>query len=134
VHRGAFIVVGLGAFFVVALAAILVLIYVVGGGKERGVSLKNLSSREVVVRFDDGQSARLAPDAEHTLSAKRENYPQTISVSDASGKTIFQRRLEFRDLSDMNFRLLIGDDGLVPLPTVQPERGIERSRAAQAAA
>ena len=125
-HRGALIVVGLGGFFIVALAAILVLIYVVGGGKERGVSLKNLSSREVVVRFDDGQSARLAPEAEHTLSANRENYPQTISVSDASGKTIFQRRLEFRDLSDMNFRLLIGDDGLVPLPTVQPERGIQR--------
>ena len=125
-HRGALIVVGLGGFFVVALAAILVLIYVVGGGKERGVSVKNLSSREVVVRFDDGQAARLAPEAEHTLSAKRENYPQTMSVSDSSGKTIFQRRLEFRDLSDMNFRILIGDDGLVPLPSVQPERGIER--------
>ena len=133
-HRGALIVVGLGGFFVVALAAILVLIYVVGGGKERGVSLKNLSSREVVVRFDDGQSARLAPNAEHTLSAKREHYPQTMSVADASGKTIFQRRLEFRDLSDMNFRLLIGDDGLVPLPTVQPERGIERRHRAEAVA
>jgi hypothetical protein len=130
VHKGALIVVALGGFFVVALAAILVLIYVVGGGKERGVSLKNVSSREVVVRFDDGQSVRLVPDGERTLSAKREHYPQTVSVADTSGKTIFQRTLEFRDLSDMNFRLLIGDDGLVPLPTVKPERGIERRHAA----
>ncbi len=116
----------LGAFFVVALAAILVLIYVVGGGKQRGVSVKNVSTKEVIVRFEDGQSALLGPDAESTLSARREDYPETITVIDTSGKTVFQRRLEFRDLSDMNFRLLIGEDGLVPLPTVQPDRGIRR--------
>ena len=118
---------GLGVFFAVALAAILVLIYVVGGGEHRGVSVKNVSTKEVIVRFEDGQSARLPPDGESTLSAKREDYPETISVVDTSGKTIFQRRLEFRELSEMSFRLFIGDEGLVPVPTVNPDRGIRRS-------
>ena len=119
-------VLALGVFFVAALGAILVLIYIIGGGERRGVSVKNVSSREVTVRFEDGQSAQLAPDGESTLSAKREDYPQMITVVDASGKTIFQERLEFRDLSQSNFRLLIGDGGFVPLPTVKPERGIQR--------
>ena len=122
-------VLALGVLFAVALAAILVLIYIVGGDKQRGVAVKNVSSKDVIVRFEDGQSARLPPDGERTLSARRENYPETITVSDTSGKTIFERRLEFRELSDMNFRLLIGDDGLVPVPTVHLDRGIERAPA-----
>ena len=56
------------------------------------------------------------------------HFGDAINQSDLSGKTIFERRIEFRELSEMNFRLLVGDDGLVPIPTVHPGRGIERRR------
>ena len=87
-----------------------------GGGKQRGLVVRNESGQAVTVRFERGPALELTPSQERTFATRRGDYPQTISVTDSGGKELWQRQLTFADLSDNSFRLVIGPTGLIPTP------------------
>ncbi len=107
---------GLFAMFVATLAVIIGIVAFGGGGKERGLVVRNEAGQAVTVRFDDGDVLHLQPREERTVGAKRGQYPQTIHVTTASGALLWQKTLAFSDLSANSFRLVIGPTGIIPTP------------------
>ena len=102
--------------FIGTVAVVLGVLAFGGGGKQRGLVVRNESGQPVVVRFEQGTSLSLGQSEERTIGAKRGEYPQMLTVSDASGKQLWQRQLTFQDLSDNSFRLVIGATGIIPTP------------------
>jgi hypothetical protein len=107
---------GLFAMFVGTLAVIIGVLAFAGGGKQRGLVIRDESGQPVSVDFDDGQHVVLGNREEKTIGAKREHYPQTMRVSDAHGAALWSVRLTFEDLSTNSFRLVIGATGIIPTP------------------
>jgi len=89
------------------------LIYGGVAGKQRGLSFKNLTTADVVLRLDDGRSVRLAPQAEQTLPVKPGQFPQNFTVTDADGNELYHRRFDFPEFKNYEFRIGIGSDQFV---------------------
>ncbi|HEX5480576.1 MAG TPA: hypothetical protein VFY79_12730 [Dehalococcoidia bacterium] len=106
----------IAAMFVGTVAVVLGVLAFGGGGKQRGLVVRNESGQPVVVRFEHGTSLSLTQSEERTIGAKRGDYPQALTVSNQAGKRLWERQLTFQDLSDNSFRLVIGATGIIPTP------------------
>ncbi len=116
--RGIELFAGMAAFLVAVVALIAYFALSGAGGKQRGLVFRNLTLGDVLVTMEDGQSARLAPSHEQTLAVRRERFPETIRVMDASGRLLYERRFTIDDLKDYRYHITIGDAGfLTPVPT-----------------
>jgi hypothetical protein len=116
VRKGLALWLGLGAMFV-ATAGIIIGVREFGGsGEQRGLVVRDEAGQAVVVRFERGPELHLENRGEQTIGAKREQYPQRLRVTDGTGTLLWERMLEFSDLSANSFRLIIGRDGLIPTP------------------
>jgi hypothetical protein len=82
-------------------------------GKERGLVFKNMTSADVVLRFDDGRETPLAPGREQTLPVRPSQFPQSFHVIDASGRELYARRFEFGEFQHYEFRVGIGETEFV---------------------
>jgi hypothetical protein len=87
-----------------------------GGGKTRGLVVGNRSQRAVIVSFEHGPTLTLQPDEQRTVPARREDYPQTVRVTAPDGTLLFERRLEYAEISALTFRLTIDDRGFMLTP------------------
>ena len=111
--KGTGLVAGMVVF--AAVMAALVAWAIFGGiaGKERGLVFKNLTTADVVLRFDDGRATPLGPQAEQTLPVKPAQFPQAFHVLDPSGKELYARRFEFSEFKNYEFRIGIGEAAFV---------------------
>ena len=107
---------GLFAMFVATIGVIIGIVAFGGGGKERGLVVRNEAGQAVTVRFDDGDVLGLQPHEERTVGAKRGQYPQTIHVTTTSGVLLWEKKLAFSDLSANSFRIVIGPTGIIATP------------------
>lgn len=74
-------------------------------GKERGLSFENQTSQVMILRFEDGRVTTFQPHAQQTLPVKPRQFPQTFTVTDASGKTLYQQRFAFPELKNYAFQM-----------------------------
>ncbi len=102
--------------FAIAMSA-LVAWLIFGGvaGNQRGLVFKNLTAAPVELRFQDGRSIRLGPDAEQTLPVKRTQFPQTFGVYGSAGSLRYQQEYRFEQFKDIEFRIGIGDAGFITM-------------------
>lgn len=107
---------GLFAMFIATVGVIVALVAFGGGGKQRGLVVRDEAGQPVSVRFDDGQKLTLENRQERTIAARRSDYPQTMRVASAAGAPLWEQRLQFEDLSSNSFRLIVGPTGLLPTP------------------
>ncbi len=107
---------GLFAMFVGTVGVVIGILAFGGGGKQRGLVMRDEAGQAVTVRFEDGTSLQMQDHQEETIAAQRSHYPQTMHVSDASGKALWQKRVTFGDLSTNSFRIVIGPTGIIPTP------------------
>jgi len=113
VPKGTGLVAGMVAFAVFMAALVAWAIFGGIAGKERGLVFKNLTTSEVVLRFDDGRATPLVPQAEQTLPVKPAQFPQMFRVLDASGTELYARRFEFSEFKNYEFRVGIGETAFV---------------------
>lgn len=115
-RKGLVVWLGLGAMFVATVAFIVGVKEFGGSGKQRGLVVRDEAGQAVVVRFERGPELRLENRTEQTIGAKRQDYPQQLRVTDASGALLWERQIAFSDLTDNTFRLVIGPTGIIPTP------------------
>ncbi|MBI5285148.1 MAG: hypothetical protein HY874_08655 [Chloroflexi bacterium] len=111
--KGTGLVAGMVAFAVFMAALVAWAIFGGIAGKERGLVFKNLTTSEVVLRFDDGRATPLGPQAEQTLPVKPSQFPQSFHVLDTSGNELYARRFEFGEFKHYEFRVGIGETEFV---------------------
>ena len=87
-----------------------------GSGAQRGLVVRDEAGQAVTVSFERGPELHLADRTEQTIGTKRGQYPQRLRVTDSAGTLLWERQLQFSDLSDNFFRLVIGPTGLIPTP------------------
>lgn len=92
--------------------AVLIAWLIFGGvaGKERGLAFQNQTAQVMILKFDDGRITKFEPRAQQTLPVKPGQFPQDFTVTDASGKTLYQRRFEFPELKNYSFQIGLGAD------------------------
>lgn len=106
---------GLAAFVIIILAVVAWAALSGRAGSQRGLVIHSERPDEVVVSMDDGQSATLAPGRrEHTFVVKKEQFPATFTARDAAGNVLFERRFEYEDLVEADFRISLDDRGFYP--------------------
>ena len=104
---------GMGAFVLGVLALVLWLIFGGSTGKQRGLVVINLRTTDSVLTLEHGQSAHFKPGESQTLFAIKGDFPQTMSVTDATGTQVFQERIDYKQLVDAEFRIAIDDHHVV---------------------
>ena len=78
---------------------------------QRGLVIRNEVAADIVVTLDDGQSARLAENRQHTFVVRREEFPQTVRAVDTAGAVIAERELEYDWIADAEFRISVDRGG-----------------------
>lgn len=99
---------GMLAFALAMVALVAWLIFGGVAGKERGLAFQNLTDQAVLVKFDDGRTVDLAAHAQQTLPVKPAQFPQTFTVTDASGTRLYSQRFEFSDFKNYSFQIGVG--------------------------
>jgi len=107
---------------VVGLLALLAAVSAVGlwarfggeAGQQRGFVIRNLVSEPVVISFEDGQSQELASNRQGTFVLKRERFPQTVTARSLTGEVITERRIEFSEIADAEYRFDVDRNGFFP--------------------
>lgn len=84
-------------------------------GSQRGLVIHTEIPQDIVVAFEDGQRATLGSARdEATFVVRREDFPGTVTVSDTSGEVILERRFEYSEFADADFRLSVDRNGFYP--------------------
>ena len=84
-------------------------------GSQRGLIIFNNVPRDVIITFESGQRGVIGPDQRQlAFVIKREQFPQTLRASTPDGRPLFERRYEYADLVDAEFRISIDDRGFYP--------------------
>ena len=84
-------------------------------GSQRGLVIHTEIPQDVVVAFEDGQRATLGSARnEATFVVRREDFPGTVTVSDASGELLLERRFEYSEFAEADFRLSVDRNGFYP--------------------
>jgi len=100
----------MAAFGVLSAAVTAWLIFGGVAARARGLSFQNQTSQVMYLRFDDGRVTKLEPRAQQTLPVKPAQFPQTFTVTDASGKTLYQQRFDFPEFKDYGFQIGLEQD------------------------
>ena len=91
------------------------LVFASEAGDQRGLVLRNQTSEAVLASFEDGQSGEVRSGVAGTFVLRRENFPQTITVTSvATGEVIAEREFEYAEFSDHEFRWDVDRAGFFP--------------------
>jgi len=111
--------IGLAAFTAVILALLLWAVFGGDAGTQRGLVLRNLVDEPVVVSFEDGQRMEIPSNTAATFVLKRQDFPQTVTVTDADGAVIVEREFEYAELAEHEFRWDVDRAGFFPTADVR---------------
>jgi hypothetical protein len=108
-------VLGLGAFMIFVIGMMAWLVLASEAGDQRGLVLRNQTSEAVVATFEDGQSGEIPSGVAGTFVLRREDFPQTITVTSvATGEVIAEREFQYSEFSDHEFRWDVDRAGFFP--------------------
>ena len=107
------LIVGMALFVLVVLATVLYLLWGGVAGKQRGMVITNFRTDAVVLTLADGQTAMFKPNESQTLFAVKARFPMRVRITSASGALIFTQQVEYKALVDAEFRIGIGDSGIL---------------------
>lgn len=102
---GTALALGMVAFGLSMVALVAWLIFGGVAGKERGLSFQNQTSQVLVLKFGDGRVTTFQPHAQQTLPMKPGQFPQTFTVTDASGRALYEQTFAFPDLKHYAFQM-----------------------------
>lgn len=83
-------------------------------GQQRGFVIRNLVSEAVVITFEDGQRQELPSNRQGTFILKREDFPQTVSARTTRGAIVAERRFEYSEIADAEYRFDVDRKGFFP--------------------
>lgn len=119
--RAAALGIGLLAFTVIVLSIALWAAFGNQAGTQRGLVVQSEIPSPIVVRFADGQSARLRQGGEqrYTFVVRREDFPSTVTVTDQAGGVLLERELTYEFLADSDFRISVDRNGFYSTTVVR---------------
>lgn len=124
-RRGWILLGALSTFAVVVLGMLAWAQFSGNAGSQRGLVIFSELDRDIVVTFESGGSGRITPDDERIFVVRRGDFPSSVRVTDADGALVAERRFEYEDFAEAEFRLSIDERGFYPTATYrdtpQPE-------------
>lgn len=80
-------------------------------GEQRGLVITNKTGQTATITLADGQSRTVEDGHGATFVVKREQFPSLIRAVGAAGALIAEKRFEYREFSDAEFRISVDTNG-----------------------